>query len=237
MSFHSNVVQLLEQSSFADAEDSDSEYESNDEEVEKSVQDQTRSSPKHRTLSEVFEELQRGVRRLNDLNACLHTPVLDYGLEVDEKTKSAISEVSPHQIFNNCIHERFQNASEDLVDYLGRISLQRYQRLQRLRVVNEESVAINVSDMSTKYSSSNVDDSGYGTAPKAPSEGEVSGSLAAYAPTLVPSVISSWLSSLAEGGRSKYPKLPDGAKSGDLFECAACGRFIRATGKHEYRYV
>jgi hypothetical protein len=228
---------LLEQSSFADAEASDSEPESDEEEEDKNAQEQSLSAARYRSVPEVLTELRRGVQRLNDLNASLDYPVLDYDLEVVEKPKSTFAEVSPHQMFTNCIQERFPNASTDLVDYLGRINLERYQRLQQLRLVNEESVAINVSDMSTKYSSSKAGDSGYGSAPKAPSMGPGIASLPAYAPSLAPSVISSTLSSLAEGGRSKYPKLPDEAKSGDLFECAACGRFVYATRKHEYRYV
>jgi hypothetical protein len=230
---------LLEQSSFADAEASDSEPESEEEEEEedKSAQEQSLLAARYRSVPEVLTELRRGVQRLNDLNASLDYPVLDYDLEVVDKAKPTVAEVSPHQMFTNCIQERFQDASKDMVDYLGRINLERYQRLQQLRVVNEESVAINVSDVSTKYSSSKAGDSGYGSAPKVPSMGPGIASLPAYAPSLAPSVISSTLFSLAEGGRSKYPKLPDEAKSGDLFECAACGRFIFATRKHEYRYV
>jgi hypothetical protein len=225
----------LEQSSFADASDSDSESEGEDEEEPKVSPEAALSSPSYKSVPEVLEELRRGVQRLNDLNASLNCPVLDFDFEVVEKPISTITEVPSHQTFAHCIQELFQDASDTLVDYFGRVNWDRYQHLQKLRTANEDAVAINVSSVKTKYYGSKGGDSGYVTGPKAPSDAWTAAPVSSSALSAAPTVISSRFSSRTGGGRSRYPKLPEEAKRGDLFECAACGRFIKATCEHEYR--
>jgi hypothetical protein len=182
-----------------------------------------------------LRNIHEGIQRLNDLNAFIASPVLDLVQDQVEKPATEIGHTTPHQFFSSCIRERFSNVSKELADQLGMLNLERYQRLSRLRVKNEDAIAIDVSDVVSRQSSSLFDDSGYRSAQQLSSYGQSRPLVAQGAPSVAMTALSSRLSSLVEGGRSRYPMLPDQANRGELFDCAACGRHIRALRKHEYR--
>ncbi|KAF2473451.1 uncharacterized protein BDR25DRAFT_312513 [Lindgomyces ingoldianus] len=226
-----NVLQLLEQSTFVDTDsDTESEAESHSQE--------TPSKPaiaKPLSIDELLQNIRDGIQRLNDLNASLASPVLDSVHDQIERPATEMEHAAPHQFFSSCIRERFCNVSKELADHLGMLNLERYQRLSRLRVKNEDAIAINVSDVVSRRAGSSFDDSGYGSAHQPSSYGQSLPPMPSYTPSVATTALSSRLSSLIEGGRSKYPVLPDEAKRGELFDCAACGRYIRALRNHEYR--
>jgi hypothetical protein len=224
---------LLEQSSFVEVDSSDTERADEPDNKEKLREAEI---TKPRPIDEVLKDIRKGIQRLNDLSASIVSPVLDTVHDHAEKPATETEQVAPHQFFSSCIRERFQKASKDLVDRLGMMNLERYQRLSELRVKNGDAIAINVSDEASKRSGSSFRDSAIGSSLQPSSYGQSLGPVSSYAPSIATTAISSRLSSLLEGGRSKYPRLPEEAKGGILFDCSACGRYIRALKKHEYRY-
>jgi hypothetical protein len=178
-----------------------------------------------RNLDSVLASLRREIRCLNDLNASLKSPALDLERNDDVADVLKMKDIAPHHSYSSSITENFQNVASDLAEHLGKCNFLRSQYLRELRSrMERETEALNLPDTTlrlAKTERSGNDDSGYGTL---------------AAPTVyAPSTASSRLTSLASGERSKYPPLPDLARSGSAFDCLACGRDIIAKETRQWR--
>ena len=178
------------------------------------------------SIDEVLSQLNTAIECLNDLNASLDaansdTPYDDVGSTTKTVT---IEDIAPHKYFSQSIHERFPMASDTIAEHLGKANFRRYQMLHDRRyTVQEASEPILVSDTKSKPGMSEFQDSGYGSA--------VRQSL------IAPSIASSIFSGASRSERSKYPQLPESAKTGNPFNCAACGKSIVALRSGDYRLV
>lgn len=217
-----NIIALLEQSAFVSEADDDSNSEVSDDDEN----DIDALSSRRLPFDQMLLRLEKTIKCLNDLNKVLATAALDIeGFENDTPSYTTPQGIGQHQIFSNAIRERFSEASSNLTDHLGKVNLNRYRILCKMRAESKEEIEaeplnVTVADSRSKFNSSEFQDSGYvsGANPKS------------YALSVV--------SSASSGGvRSKYSLLPKDAKDGHAFECIACGRRIVARSNIEYRYA
>lgn len=212
----------MEQASFAEqaAHDSDSEDSESDSET-------LESNTGPASLGECIDRLHKYLQCLNDLSATLLSHLSGIHQENTVTKAAPVSEDSePYQLFSRLIQDSFPLTSKTVAEHFGKANLRRFLVLQslRLHVDNEDRTAVDVAaDPASKPAKSEFQDSGYGSG----------GQASSYAP----STISSHVSSLSDGAKSKYPALPTGANLGLPFECQACGMLIKARNKHVYRSV
>jgi hypothetical protein len=221
--YSSVVLQLLEQSSTIEEVGNEIDGESSD--------GDTASDPEsvQELASDIIAHLDTAIRCLNDLNKSLAaaeslTAVPDFN---SDNIAQEFQDISPHH-FSFCIRERFPDVSHSIAEHLGRANLSRYQELHALRTRADQSLVpidLTASESASTAAMSKFQGSGYGSAVN-PST---------YAPSVAHSATSSILSEVSQNGGSKYPTLPEEAKSGSPFECAACGSRIVARKKSEYR--
>jgi hypothetical protein len=120
---------------------------------------------------------------------------------------------------------KFPKAHVELVECLGKISWDRYQRMQQEREINANIPGgTAASAQKSSGTGSEFRDSALG--PSLPSV-----SATGYAETVI-----SFMTGITEGKRVHFPPLPSAAKTGAQFECNACGRHIRAVNNREWRY-
>jgi hypothetical protein len=217
-----HITQILEQSTFSVEESDDEGSSSSDSEQE----DFTELNGTQ-TVESILSDIIQNVNSLWDLSDTFEA--FDYLLALksfksgqnSKATELNTGDVLPFKFFANCIRESFPQLSELLSDHLGRLALQRYQRLLHQRIQNESaenrSDLLILDDMKSKNT-----DSGYGSLNQS-----------SYAVSLARSVVSS----MGEGYRSKYPSLPDGALDGKAFECIACSRKVVVVNKRLWRSV
>jgi len=208
-----HITRLVEQSKFSNRDPDDEQDGSSSSGSDSSDNDKETPS-----IQQVFARLRNDIRCLTDMSSLIDSLALELEKKESITPVLTISDILPHQYYSNCIRERFPEAPVELIDYFGKVTFERYQKLLQQRLhIEQQQEGLEVLEVT----SSKKDDSGYGSLPTTSS----------YAPTLASSAVSS----LAEGMRSKYPPLPDGASEGKPFECLACGRQIRASHKHEWR--
>ncbi|PVI03075.1 hypothetical protein DM02DRAFT_670041, partial [Periconia macrospinosa] len=179
--------------------DSDSDSESN--------QSSSKGDEDRRT--NFMEQIKAYTACLMDLSTALEFPATDPGFG-DEPVLPRLEERSAHEYYADLILSKFPKAGTDLADCLGKVSWDRYKRLQATRQRNEHNEAVIITGGAQSTASKSFKDSGLG------------------ATTYAESVIS-FVSSLSNGQRVQIPPLPAEAKKGERFECSACGDFIIAT--------
>jgi hypothetical protein len=214
------VPELIEQSASIENERDESSSDSSD------GADSSDFPENDQSLDSVLASLRREVRCLNDLNASLKSPALNHENNGDVVDVLELKDVAPHLSYTSSIRENFPNASLELTESLGECNFRRYQHLLELRIKGEVErepldlvEAVNERPATTEKSGN--DDSGYGTL---------------RPPTVyAPSAASSRLTSLMPGEHSRYPPLPEAARSGTAFDCLACGRDITAKDTRQWR--
>jgi hypothetical protein len=176
--------------------------------------------------------LNKDVQSLNDLHACLKSPLLVWSKKQLEYDDRLLLQDLPQQQFVIRIQDRFPNIPLAMAEALGNENSDRYIRLNQVRSHQFEDILDTSlpSDYKSKATTFINSDSGYGSA-------DHSNQNAQPAPLVAPSTKSSKLSSLNEDGRSRYPIFPPKGESGEPFECATCGRLIIARTKNQYRYL
>lgn len=158
---------------------------------------------------------------LLDLSAALDCPALEPHHE-DTPGLVTLEPRSADGYHTELIRAKFPQANTLLLQALGEVSWNRYQRMQKEREINaHEEVRLSNGERS-EMAKSEFQDSGLGSSlPQTPS---------AYAETIV-----SFSTSVSGGQRVNLPPLPVEAKNGSPFECSACGKYIRATNNREWR--
>jgi hypothetical protein len=140
-------------------------------------------------------------------------------------TNTMVTFSAAHHYHADLVLAKFPKAHSDLVECLGKISWDRYQRMQQEREDNANANAVMhapASAVKSLAAISDFQDSGLGTSvPSAPTR---------YAETVI-----SFMTSIAGGKRVQIPSLSAEAKAGAQFECHACGRHIRATNNRDWR--
>jgi len=170
---------------------------------------------------------------LVDLSDALEHPAEDPQQHKDEPSVLRVKQRAAHDYHADLILAKFPKAHIELAECLGKISWDRYQRMQQEREINAKAVvASSVQEQELQgcgnkshVADSEFQDSGLGTSlPSAPPT--------RYAETMI-----SYMTSVAEGKRVQIPSLSAEARSGQKFECNACGKLIRAQNNREWRYV
>jgi hypothetical protein len=181
-------------------------------------------------LERLVKDVKTHVDCLVDLGNALECPAIDPEHE-DEPSVLKFEQRAAHDYHADLILAKFPKAHVELVVCLGRISWDRYQRMQEQREVNANAITslhidnegIVASAQKSRLADSEFKDSGLGTSlPSAPPS--------RYAETVI-----SFMTSIAGGKRVQIPPLPTEARNGAQFECNACGKNIRATNNREWR--
>ncbi|KAH7398766.1 hypothetical protein DE146DRAFT_504063 [Phaeosphaeria sp. MPI-PUGE-AT-0046c] len=179
-------------------------------------------------LDRLAEDVKVHVQCLNDLSNALESPAIDPKPN-DEPSVLKVEQRAAHDYHVDLVTAKFPKAQTELAESLGKISWDRYQRMQNEREINTHSTAghpakegMVASAQKSHVADSEFKDSGLGTSLPAP--------LTRYAETVV-----SFMTSIARGKRVQIPPLPQEAKSGSQFECNACGRLVRAVNNREWR--
>jgi hypothetical protein len=191
---------------------SDSDSDSDSESI--SLDDST----DNRAMSDFVRSIKTYISCLTDLGSALVCPALEP--EVDDKPSQVIlGQRLAHDYHTDLITAKYPQADMHLLQSLGKISWDRYLRMQRERDANahkEQSV------IPSNKSCSEFQDSGLGTSlPPAQSS---------YAESTV-----SFMTSVAGGKRVQIPPLTAEAKDGKSFECHACGLRIVVTNNRDWR--
>lgn len=182
----------------------------------------------HRRMVDFVEEIKTFLNCLFDLSTTIERPALDPRDE-DEPSALDLGQRGAHDYHADLIKAKYPEAQLDLIECLGRISWNRYQRMQQERELNAEAAQLdsaraqNQSAVKSQAASSNFKDSGMGTSvPSTPSS--------RYAETVV-----SFMTGVSEGKRVSIPSLSVEAKKGEPFDCNACGRHISVMSNREWR--
>lgn len=167
------------------------------------------------TLMEQIEELNEYVGCLIELDLALENPVLDPDvIEKQGQQHNASLELEQHHYFYLRIKDLFANISDDIAAHLGKAHWHRYCQLSEIRR-NAEEQEKKTPEVLDSQDSKTWHDSGIGTSIQT---GTV------YAKT-----IHSKVSAMGYGKYSPFPPLSKEAKSGDPFQCDACGQCIVVT--------
>lgn len=180
-------------------------------------------------LERLAEDVKIHVQCLFDLSNALEYPAIDPEPN-DEPSLLKVEQRAAHDYHKDLIVAKFPKVQIELAECLGRISWDRYQRMQEEREINasnptgrpagEEEMA--ASGQKSRFANSEFQDSGLGTSLPAPQS--------RYAETVI-----SFMTSMTGGKRVQIPPLPAEARAGTQFECSACGRHIRAATNRDWR--
>lgn len=197
-----------------------------------SSSDSDSSTPENKGvgLARFAEDVKMHVQCLSDLSNTLESPAIDPA-PTDEPSVLKIEQRAAHDYHVDLITAKFPKAQISLAECLGKMSWDRYQRMQQEREINARNVVgsapeeeMMASVQKSRVADSDFKDSGLGTSLPAP-------------PTRYAETVISYMTSIAGGKRVQIPSLPTDAKTGSQFECNACGRHIRAVNNREWRYV
>lgn len=180
-------------------------------------------------MERLAEEVKIHVQCLFDLNNALEYPAIDPE-PTDEPSFLKIEQRAAHDYHKDLIVAKFPKVHIELAECLGRISWDRYQRMQEEREIsarNPTGRAVGEEEMAalghkSRFADSEFQDSGLGTSLPAPQS--------RYAETVI-----SFMTSITGGKRVQIPPLPAEARAGAQFECNACGRHIRAATNRDWR--
>ncbi|KAH4043809.1 hypothetical protein HBI24_212160 [Parastagonospora nodorum] len=175
------------------------------------------------------EDVKIHVQCLFDLSNALEYPAIDPE-PTDEPSLLKVEQRAAHDYHKDLIVAKFPKVHMELAECLGKISWDRYQRMQEEREINasnptgrpaeEEEMA--ASGQKSRFAESEFIDSGLGTSLPAPRS--------RYAETVI-----SFMTSITGGKRIQIPPLPAEARTGAQFECNACGKHIRAATNRDWR--
>ena len=128
----------------------------------------------------------------------------------------------PFHFYSERIREKFQRADKNIIDRLGKLNWERYQRVRDLKVANaEEDDVLKIQEAAPSViSGSQFHDSGLGSSLPAHSS---------YARTM-PSSFKDSTSDI----QSRIPPVSEEAKRGSPFSCVGCGRMIQARSTRDY---
>lgn len=158
---------------------------------------------------------------LIDLGTALECPALEPEYE-DGPSVVMWEQRTAHDYHTDLIKAKFPQAKHCLLQSLGKISWNRYQRLQQERDSNAVAQSALIPGDKSLAAFSEFKDSGLGTSlPRVASS---------YAETIV-----SFMTSVSGGKGVNIPPLSTEAKNGQPFECNACGKHIRAINNREWR--
>jgi hypothetical protein len=150
---------------------------------------------------------------LVDLSAALECPATDPDYEDNKPILPNLEKRSAYDYYSDLILAKYPKASLQVVECLGRANWDRYQRMQLERSQNAKLTP------KPQVAGSEFQDSGIGTSLPA-----------TYAETII-----SFMSTLSSGKAIQVPPLPQEARAGELFECGACGNYIRAINNRAWR--
>lgn len=181
-------------------------------------------------LDSVVDEIKTYTQCLVDLNTALECPAMDPDHGDNESNILRLGERSVHEYYADLIIAKYPKVDLDIAACLGKVSWDRYQRMQQERNSNlnnhtmySEEQALSMVPKS-HLAESAFQDSGLGTSiPAEPST---------YAATVI-----SFMSSVSGGKQIQVPPLSTEARDGKAFECNACGKHIKATTNREWRLV
>jgi hypothetical protein len=172
-------------------------------------------------LQELVQSIKTYTNCLIDLGTALNCPALEP--EHDDKPGLVrLEQRSGHDYHTDLVTNKFPQAELCLQRSLGKISWDRYLRMQQERYSNAHGPSTSTSGDKSRAADSEFQDSGLGTS--LPQLGS------AYAPTIL-----SFTTSISGGNGVRIPPLSAEAKKGLPFECNACGNYIRATNNREWR--
>ncbi|KAF1828670.1 hypothetical protein BDW02DRAFT_211004 [Decorospora gaudefroyi] len=203
-------------------------FEESKDDGDSSDSDTSSDDPEQNGMSRIVEDTKTYTECLVDLSAALQCPAVDKEQE-DGASILKVEERAAHDYHTQLLLAKYPSAQVDLIETLGKISWDRYQRMVRERERNAngqahtEPQAHQHTTVKSHLSHSEFQDSGLGTSlPSAP-------------PTSYAETVISFMTRIGGGKRIQIPSLSTEAKSGARFECNACGRQIQATTNREWR--
>jgi hypothetical protein len=172
-------------------------------------------------LQELVQSIKIYTNCLIDLSTALSCPALEP--EHDDKPSLVrLEQRSGHDYHTDLVRNKFPQAEVRLQQSLGKISWDRYLRMQQERTSNVHGHPTLTSGDKSRAADSEFQDSGLGT------------SLPQLASTYAPTILS-FMTSISGGKGVRIPPLSVEAKKGIPFECNACGKYIRSTNNREWR--
>ena len=166
---------------------------------------------------------------LTDIGIALERPALEPGSR-EQASLIDLEQRTAHDYHTDLILAKHPQADPDLAQALGRLSWDRYERLQ-LHRERQAQLAKDVGFQAFEGKSrpagtefgTEFQDSGIGTSLPA--------TVTSYAKTTV-----SFMTSMTTGGdRIRIPPLPEEAKNGESFECVACCMKVHVTDNRTWR--
>ena len=179
-------------------------------------------------IFEMMEDLRTDVDCLFNLLPALRSPPKDLGSSEITRQVTLKTPTAPNHHFVDVIRNQFPSAKAFIVEKLGQYNFERYLRLQRERMTNEQQVAFETlhieprTQVATKFR-----DSGIGSSVP-------SGSLP-VAVLCPPKGPPSMTSGVIRGNCSKYPHISELSSSGEPFECVACGKKVQIGSNRLWR--
>jgi hypothetical protein len=173
------------------------------------------------TLQDLVHDTKIYVNCLIDLGTALDCPALEPEHD-HEPSLITFEQQSAHDYHTDLIKAKFPDAGLPLLQSLGRTSWRRYQRMQQER--DDNALTQNVSTLCDKSQAAQswFQDSGIDISLPPP--------VSVYAKSAA-----SFTSSVVGSAPNGIPALPAQAKDGQLFECNACGKLIRAFNNRAWR--
>lgn len=168
---------------------------------------------------------------LLDLSNALEYPAEDPEENEDRPSALQVGQRPAHDYHTDLIRAKFPEIQIALAECLGKISWDRYQRMQKERDRNAMALVASATEeqvdveavAKSQFANSEFQDSGLGTSlPPGPAT--------EYAETII-----SYMTSMTGGKRIQIPPLSAEAKAGAKFECNACGKHIFAQNNREWR--
>ncbi|KAH7367064.1 hypothetical protein B0T11DRAFT_336494 [Plectosphaerella cucumerina] len=193
-----------------DDDDEDEEgNEDGDSDATVSSDDNSETEAQSPALDGILKDLAIDVRCLLDLSPLIEAPLpafLDKGKAVVHESSATLW--VPYQAYKDRIYRRFPTAHPAIADRLGKINLERFQRLQQQKwLATIPTFEEDTGDHQTVAGQSRFNDSGLGTS-------LATGSI--YAETVM---------CYGDDGDAliRVPGLSKTAKAGEPFDCLACG--------------
>lgn len=203
---------LLRPGHCTDDSDSGSDSDTSDEDDDGATQDDR--------FGKLAENVKTLVECLTDLSVGFENPAVDPE-DNDEPSFLRVEQRSAHDFHADLIRAKYPEACSELIECLGKISWNRYIRMQHSREQNShDGPTCVVSTMKSHVTGSKFQDSGLGTS---------------LPPTRYAESVISYMTSITGGKRVTIPPLTSEAKAGKPFECNACGRYLRATNNRDWR--
>jgi hypothetical protein len=181
------------------------------------------------SLASLAADIKVHIQCLIDLSNTLEYPAIDPEPS-DKPSIPMVQQRDAHDYHKELIVAKFPKVQPELAECLGRISWDRYERMQQQREINATTGTDPLakqghftSVQKSQAADSEFKDSGLGTSlPSMPAT--------QYAETVI-----SFMTSMTEGKRVQIPPLPSEAREGVQFECTACGRHICALNNRDWR--